>query len=254
MVCGADKFKMLGIIGIAAFFGVGLAVSIRLLLQWRQTRGIPELMCGLGLLGIGPLGFCVMMIGPLFFRDTAAAASFRSSGILIQSLGLVCTAVFTWRVFRPYSPWARALAAVFCVGLLTTGVAVATMPISGVGVAPQWHIGTWMKIACLGWCALESLRHWRVARQRLAIGIGDPVVSASFFMWGVGTGSGTLGFILIYAAQILREPGQSLGAGIQLALSLCGIVAAIALFLAFFPPKAYARFVEGRPTTSEAAH
>ena len=61
---------MLGIAGIAVFFAVGLVVSVRLLGLSRRSRRLPELLAGLGLLGIGPLGFCVMMAGVMLFRGT----------------------------------------------------------------------------------------------------------------------------------------------------------------------------------------
>jgi len=41
-------------------------------------------------------------------------------------------------------------------------------------------------------------------------------------------------------------PGEQLSAGVQLALSLCGITAASGLYLAFLPPRAYARRLAAR--------
>ena len=237
---------MLGIAGIAVFFVVGLVVSLRLLGLARRTRRLPELLAGLGLLGIGPLGFCVLMAGVLLFRGTPLAEVLRISGLLLQGLGFVASAVFTCRVFRPGSDWARALATAISVGLLVTFVSCALTPIHAGGMLLHHHLDTWLKILCLGWGALESLRYWRVTQQRVAIGIADPLVSASFLLWGISLASGALGFALIYAALLSLQPGEHLGVRVQLLMSLCGVVTAAGLYLAFLPPKAYARRIAAR--------
>ena len=49
--------------GFIAFFLVSLTVGVRLLLLWRRTRQLPELLIGIGVLGIGPVGFGLQMAG-----------------------------------------------------------------------------------------------------------------------------------------------------------------------------------------------
>jgi len=239
---------MLGIAGIAVFFAVGLVVSVRLLGLWKQSRRLPELLAGLGLLGIGPLGFCVIMAGVVLFAGTPLGSVCRATGIGLQALGFVATAVFTWRVFRPGSRWARGLATAFCVSLLLISVACALAPSRSGAMLLHHHLDAWLKIACLGWGALESLRYWRVTQQRVALGLADPLVSASFLAWGISLGAGALGFALIWTALVALEPGEHLGVGVQLALSACGIAAAAGLYFAFLPPKAYARRLASHAT------
>ena len=65
--------------------------------------------------------------------------------------------------------------------------------------------------------------------------------------------TGAAGFLIIYAALASLGAGEYLGAGVQMVLSLCGIVTAASLFFAFLPPKAYARFIERRAATSGAS-
>jgi hypothetical protein len=237
---------MLGIAGIAVFFAVGLAVSVRLLGLARRTRRLPELLAGLGLLGIGPLGFCVLMAGVMLFRGTPLADVLRIGGLGLQALGFVATAIFTCRVFRPGATWARSLATAISLGLLATFVSSALMPARGGGMHLHHHLDTWIKILCLGWGALESLRYWRVTQQRVAIGVADPLVSAGFLLWGISLASGALGFLLIYVALLSLQPGELLSAGVQVVISGCGVVTAAGLYLAFLPPKAYARRLAAR--------
>lgn len=232
---------MLGIAGIAVFFAVGLVVSVRLLGLARRSRGLPELLAGLGLLGIGPLGFCVIMAGAMLLAGTPFGRGVRITGMGLQALGFVATAVFTWRVFRPDSSTARALATGISVSLLVTFVACALAPNRGGAMLLHHHLDAWLKIGCLVWGALESLRYWRVTQRRVELGLSDPLVSASFLAWGVALGSGALGFALIWNALLALTPGEHLSTAVHLAISLCGIVTAASLYLAFLPPKAYAR-------------
>ncbi|HEY8154818.1 MAG TPA: hypothetical protein VII72_11880 [Myxococcota bacterium] len=243
---------MLGIAGIAVFFAVGLLVSVRLLGLARRTRRLPELLAGLGLLGIGPLGFCVLMGGIILFRGTPLADVFRITGLGLQALGFVASVSFTCLVFRPGSDWARALATVIVLGLLVTFLSCALDPARAGGLRLHHHLDTWIKILGLGWGALESLRYWRVTRQRVALGIADPLVSASFLLWGISLASGALGFALVYAALLSLHPGEPLGARVQLLMSACGIVTAAGLYLAFLPPKAYARRLAERSAARTA--
>jgi hypothetical protein len=240
------RLPMLGIAGIIVFFAMGLVVSMRLLGLWRSSRRLPELLAGLGLLGIGPLGYCVMMAGLILFAGTPFAPVFRVTGMGLQALGFVATAVFTWRVFRPGSRLACGLAAAISVSLLISFVLCALTPGRPGAMLLHHHLDAWLKIACLVWGALESLRYWRMTQQRVELGLADPLVSASFLAWGISLGAGALGFALIWAALFALAPGERLGAGVQLAISLCGITAASGLYLAFLPPKAYARRLAAR--------
>ena len=237
---------MLGIAGIAVFFAVGLVVSARLLGLWRSSGRLPELLAGLGLLGIGPLGYCVIMAGGILFAGTPLATLCRISGLGLQALGFVATAAFTWRVFRPGSGLARALAIAISVSLLLSFVLCALTPGRPGAMLLRHHLDAWVKIGCLAWGALESLRYWRVTQRRVVLGLADPLVSASFLAWGISLGAGALGFALIWAALLALAPGEHLSNGIQLAISLCGIVTAAGLYFAFLPPKAYARRLAAR--------
>ena len=237
---------MLGLLATLAFLAVGTAVSLRLLALWRRTRQLPELTAALGLFGIGPLGFCLLMLGITLFADTPFGRSLRIAGLGIQALGFASAAVFTWRVFRPGSRAARAAALAIGVSLVALWAPVPfhLSPRPGPLSLPM-HVSQWIKIATLLWGAVESLRYWSIARQRVRIGFADPVVSAGFLLWGVALISAAVGFVLIYAILELR-PGSLVGDAAGISLSTCGLVTAAALYLGFLPPQAYARWVAAR--------
>jgi hypothetical protein len=243
---------MIGISGMGVFFVVGLLVSLRLLGLWRKTRQLPELTAGLGLLGIGPLGFCVLLGGPTLAPGTRFAHLSFMAGLAVQGLGFLAASIFTWRVFRPGAWWARAFPITLGAGLAVAFVGYAMTPIGP--DRPHWHLhlDIWLKVACLAWGAAESFGYWLVTRRRVAIGFADAVVSASFLCWGIALSAAALGFLGIYAAVFALRPGERLGSGVEVALSSCGMISAVALFLAFLPPKSYARWLATRSPAAEA--
>ena len=94
-------------IGVGAFFLAGSVVSFRLLALWRQTRQLPELLCGLSMLGIGPLGFCLITAGMLAFPRTPLGANIVFLGLVIQALGFLFGACFTWKELAAIGPSAN---------------------------------------------------------------------------------------------------------------------------------------------------
>ena len=62
---GRRPLKLVVAIGFAAFFVSSLAIGCRLLWLARRNRGLPELLIGLGILGIGPAGFALTIFAML---------------------------------------------------------------------------------------------------------------------------------------------------------------------------------------------
>ncbi len=245
-------------IGFAAFFVVALVVGARVLLLARRTRELPELLMGIGVLGIGPVGFGLLVIGqqlqtshPLVFQILVGTASVAiSSGVLAKL-------IFNWRVYHPTSAAVRAL--VISGGLLLFGLVL----YSGVAfgftdagpLTPQALIRSWLQVGCLLWGAGESFAYWLKMRRRIRIGLADPVIANRFLMWAIGAfaaGWGTaVGIVgqMVTGVEMLRSPW------IMASSSLHGLVAAIAIALAFIPPSSYLRYIRSRadPEASRSA-
>jgi hypothetical protein len=62
-------------VGFVAFFVVALTVGVRVLLLARRTRELPELLMGIGVLGIGPVGFGLMVVAGFYLRFIRTRAS-----------------------------------------------------------------------------------------------------------------------------------------------------------------------------------
>jgi hypothetical protein len=243
--------------GFLAFFFVSLWVGVRLLAQWGRTRQLPELLLGIGVLCIGPIGFGLVMLA------TAAGAAAPEAPSLFGGLSAVAVgsgasakAVFNWKIYHPGSRFAAlvAFAAIALLALAITGDALTT------GFAPaSWMQPGWMlvrqvvQIAVLLWGAVEALLWWRRMVRRLGIGLGDPIVANRFLLWAVGAGmAGTGSLVGMVVGLAYGRPMNELPA-LTLVLSLFGMASAVSLWLAFATPEWFKRRVLARAQAQNAS-
>jgi hypothetical protein len=236
-------------IGFGTFFAVSLVIGVRLLLLARRTGEMPELLIGLAVLGIGPLGYGFSMLGfATLGRSTITSATLQGSGFVAVFIGAAAQYLFVWYVFRRQARWARPLVYAAIVLMATAYVA----DISENGLANRPFVSFWfwgsmcLRLLVMAWSSVESLLYWRRMRRRLRLGLADPVVTNRFLLWGVGSGAAFLGYALGFAVLAITGISTSQTPSFNLIISLHGLVAAIAMWLAFQPPAFYRRFIEGR--------
>jgi len=242
-------------VGFGSFFVVSSVVGIRLLLLSHRTRQLPELLIGVGILGIGPLGFGLSMLAAVPGRSTLPGVTLVGCSFLALFIGATSQYLFAWYVFRLRDAWARPL----CVAavLLLAGAYAGDILSNGLinrtrGGAFFW-IGTILRVGVLGWNAAESFAYWLRMRRRLRLGLADPVVTNRFFLWGLGSGFAFLGSCIGGAAIAATGFSSSRLPGLALLLSVHGGLAAIAMWLAFVPPRRYRRWIERRSRPHDAA-
>ena len=240
-------------IGFVAFFIVALAVGIRLVALAAKTRELPELLMGIGVLGIGPVGF-----GLLVGASIAAATNpllqqaLLWIGTLAVASGALAKYVFNWRVYHPQSATARFI--VISAGVVLFGSSIYSGFTDGLvprgDIEPLTLLRNCLQIGCLLWGAGESLRYWSKMRLRLRLGLADPVVTNRFLLWAVGAFAAGFGTAVGTAAQVVTGKTAFEVGWVMASSSLHGLVAAVAIGLAFIPPAAYRRWIRDR---SEAA-
>lgn len=241
--------QLLALPGFLAFFFVALWVGLRLLLQWRRTRQLPELLLGLGVLGIGPIGFgLVMLAAAAGARDPNAPSWLAGLAAIAVAGGSSAKAVFNWKIYHPRS---RAVAGLSAAAIVALAVAIAADGVT-TGFAPAaWMQPGWMlvrqlvQIAVLLWGAAEALLWWRRMQRRVRLGIGDPIVASRFLLWAVGAGmAGTGSLVGMLVGLATGRPMNELPA-LTLVLSLFGLASAIALWLAFATPEWFKVWMRG---------
>ena len=103
--------QLLALPGFLAFFFVALWVGVRLLAQWGRSRELPELLLGVGVLGIGPVGFgLVMLAAAAGARDPEAPSWIAGLSAIAVAGGASAKAIFNWKIYHPRSRAAATLA------------------------------------------------------------------------------------------------------------------------------------------------
>jgi len=243
-------------IGFGAFFVPSLVIGVRLLLLARRTGQIPELLIGITVLGIGPLGYGLSILA---FATAARAgilsATLWGSGFLAVFVGTTALYLFVWYVFRRQQRWV-----LWVVLLAIAGLALALMSnilqnslVNRTSGGLGFWIGMLLGMIALAWSSLESLRYWLVMRRRLRLGLAGPVVTNRFLLWGAGSGAAFLGIALLAVMMVIDGFGAMRTPIANLIVSLHGLAAAAAMWLVFQPPAAYLRFIENRSRSRSAA-
>ncbi|MBI3201403.1 MAG: hypothetical protein HYZ29_07660 [Myxococcales bacterium] len=244
----------LSVAGLVLSMLASLVVGSRVLGLWWRTRKLPELLLAVATLCVGFIAYAVGTAGKILVEGTQdQRALFTLIGLSVECIGHVALVAFSWRVFRPREAWAGGLA-----GTLTALIAVALageivsgellrysdmIPISGpwvpFGLAARGAAPTWMALECF------HLHHKLRLRQR--IGLADPLVVNRVLLWGVAIGCPALGFAVSIAHRLVYGTGLRAHVWALSTVSLLATTSAVALSLAFFPPKVYRRWLEERP-------
>jgi len=236
-------------IGFLAFFVASSVVGVRLLLLWRRTRELPELLIGLGVLGIGPVGFGFITVGELFVAGAPGLARILiGTGLAAMSLGSAAKYVFNWRVYHPQDRALRTLVVVACLMLAVclawefavTGFRTLIRP------GPSYFLRLGLQVGCLLWGSAEALRYWDRMRRRVRIQLADPVVSNRFLLWGFGAGAAGFGSAVGGLMQWWTQLPPLEMPWVMLSSSLHGLAAAVAMWLAFVPNASYTRWIRAR--------
>ncbi len=188
----------------------------------------------------------------------ALALALNAASHLAIEAAIIGLSLFTWRVFRPASHGARAF--VVCVGGVTGTLTlwlVSTSDSDQEASALALAVNATRAIPML-WAFAECARYARLMRRRVALGLADPLVANRFVLWSIWTGA--LGFtaLLLFAVRsracwlLLHgvDPRVAMPAAIPVTGAIAGVAvvsAAVAVWLAFFPPASYRRWVTSVP-------
>ncbi len=227
---------------------VFLIVGVRLYLLSRQTGQAPEYFISLTFLFWG-LCYALYDIPYAFIEGEESLAPFFSyTSVIAMNLGTISFALFTRNVFRRTERWALWLvvAISFCLVLGLIGTAWVgdwdqVDPIANFGYWPQ-IVGA---LAPSVWMGVEGLARYASARKRRKIGLCTPLTCHHFLLWGLaGALWASLEFVIVAQDFIYLSAGDwsnTLG----IANGLLEIVPIGMVWLVFFPPAAYRRWIEG---------
>ena len=225
-----------------------LVVGARLYLLSRRTGQAPEYFIALTFL-TWTLGYALYDVPYAFTAgDQSVAPFFGYTSLLAFNLGNVALALFTKEVFRKQQRWAGWLVVAIVVCLVLGPVGSAWVgdweqvdPVANPGYWPQTVGG----LAPAVWMGVEGLTQYVSAHKRLKIGLCAPLTCHHFLLWGLA-GLLWAGLEIVVSAQdfVYLSAGDWSGA-LGIVNGLLEIVPIAMMWLVFFPPAGYRRWIEG---------
>lgn len=238
-----QKMQILGLLGVAAFSLACAVVGFRLLRLASRTRQVPELVMGVAFVASGAVGFPLLTAADLLSGAGADSVARLSANLGTLSLftGYLGLGIGCWRIYRPAARWPLVPLAVGTLLILAaSAVVLASSDLRAGGLR---DIAFWSGVAtgsaAFAWNACESFPLYAQLRRRLALGLVEPEVANRVLMWGIGSSAAFAMTVQGLANRVLV--GQVSGDGHRLLSSGFGLIAAVAIGLAFFPPAAYRR-------------
>jgi hypothetical protein len=225
-----------------------LIVGVRLRFLSRQTGQAPEYFISLTFL-LWALGYALYDIPYAFTKgDQPVAPFFAYTSILAFSLGNVGLAMFTKEVFRKQQRWAGWLVVVIAVcfvlglaGSAWVGDWEQFEPVANPGYWPQ----TVGELTPHIWMGVEGLAHYVKARRQIKIGLCTPLICHYFLLWGLaGVLWSGLEIVVVVQDFVYLSAGDWSGA-LGIVNGLLEIVPIGMIWLVFFAPVGYRRWIEG---------
>ncbi len=232
---------------------VYFTVAVRLLRLGRRTGEFPEKLLGGTFLLIGTSAVLYVLPNLSLFESLWTSLNFAGRVFVIPYS--VLFALFTWRVFRPAERWGGWL--VWGTGiLLVIGVGGSAMggDWEGFSISSGWFWFEWVGFTLpFGWAGSEAFAQYSRARRRVRLELCAPLVCNRYLLWALfGTLQVCLCLILLpqyaeyEASNRFTQAWDALYGAVE-------IVSLVMIWLVFFPPAFYRRWVNGNAPVATAA-
>jgi hypothetical protein len=232
---------------IAALF---LALGLRLLKVGAKSGGSERWLAAF-FLAYGVALPIRMQTATTMVDGLVTSPALSATGHIVLGIAICCFTIFVWRVFRPNASWALGLTMV----LLGSHVSALALVLALGGHLSEGHVSvlfvnTIRSLPFL-WALVESLLYYRAMVRRLELGLSDAVVANRFRLFAIWTGAL---FLMPFSLAMLRLYNHVVGVDttaahaeaiatylpmVQVTVLCTGISAFVALWLSFFPPRAY---------------
>jgi hypothetical protein len=233
----------LALAGVGCLIVTCAVVGIRLLALGVRGRQLPELALAATYLLFGAIGYPLGAFArALAANGDSAAGGWLAVALAVQNFGIAGVFFFVGRVFRPDGS-GPPLAALGAVILAVSWMGHAFDPgfEGALSRGPWYYLGLATRASAFVWGAVEAFSYSALLRRRVALGLVDPVVANRMWLWGASSAWIAVAFG-VFTLGTLTHDGVN-ATPIVLALSGCGIAAAAAMTLAFFPPARYRRWL-----------
>jgi hypothetical protein len=236
-----DSAYIGGMIAGLAYFIAGA----RLYRLSSQTGELPERLLGAAFLtwGVSYLSWQL----PIAMETGSLANPLLVVGRVTNDIGVVAFAFFVTVVFRNQERWATwlAIAVGVCVvgglgGSIWVGDEEGIRPLGN----PSWWLQTAGEIALFVWTAAEGFIQHRKARQRLRLGLCEPMICNRYLLWGLTGAVWVVYEFVVIVQQIEFERTQVWSASMDSVVGGIELIAVALIWFVFFPPAFYQRRID----------
>ena len=228
-------------------------VGVRLLGLALRTGKAPEWLLSASFLGWG-LSYVIDNV-PEAFLSASLSGPFYFSGRLAATAGTVSYAFFTWRVFRKREAWGLWMVT-GTTACLIAGLLGSVWAGDWRGIHPlrnPWWWAEWVGlVATDAWIGAEALVRYAKARERVGLGVCDPVLRNRFLLLGIASLLwGVMEFVVLAQTieyEVIRHwsgRGDALVVGIE-------VVSLAMIWLVFLPPAFYRSWLRGAAPAARA--
>jgi hypothetical protein len=239
--------------GIVVGFGY-LIAGVRLYRLSLQTHKLPERILAATLLLWGLAYACWQL--PFVINDESAFQPLYIAGRFLTDAGTIASVLFLRLVFRPGSLFATALVAGITIGLVL-GVAGSAWVGDWESIYPLRNPWWWVEwgavLVSMAWMGIEGLHHYAMSKLRRKLGLCTALTCNRYLLWGL-TGTIWAIYELVYAIQQIEfDATGSYSGSFDVVASTLEIIPIVCIWLVFFPPDIYRRWIERSDLQPEAA-
>jgi hypothetical protein len=222
-----------------------LFVAARLLHRSLRTRAIPELLLGASFLLWG-LSYPIYDIPEAFGVEELVLAPFANASRICWQVGSVAMALFVKKTFRngdPRSTWPVACVVVLLLfggmGSVWVGDYGGDSPLSN----PWWWLEWVGSVIPFIWISMEASVCYAKIRQHRWLGEGDALLCNRMGLWCVVGVCWVVVECLVAAQYVIYELTTQWLASLSLLLAALELGGVAMIWLVFYPPVAYRRWI-----------
>jgi hypothetical protein len=232
--------------GLALFLTIVIMVVVggKLLLVARKTRGVPELLIGLGFVCDG-IGRGIGQLGQRFVWGDAGLVGAWLDGVFfaIVVAGVYALYAGVWQVFgKDRVSGATTCFLGCCIAAVGFGMRIGSGDFLAVDLSNMGsRVFHFARVSVFVWATIEAYTFWRKLRKRVALGLAEPLAAAQIFCWAIAA-LASVGMALIIGWNELDHQRNPLDHTTSMCLLLVfTFIASSFLWCAFIPPEAMRR-------------
>jgi hypothetical protein len=220
--------------------------GVRLIhLSWRSQKS-PEFLLGMSLFLWGFSYICWKI--PIATADQPLTQPLFFASRVLTHVGTIFFANFVWIAFRSRARWAKYLVFAIAIGLFA-GVAGSIAVGDWEGIRPLSNPWWWVDWAAgfvaMSWVGVEGFINYLNARQRVRLGLCDPLVCNRYLLWGITGIVWAVFYGMVVFQHIEFETREVWSIAMDRACSVADITGVALVCFICFPPRFYRRWIAG---------